>query len=205
MSGTNTANIPSPEQHGDVQVYRGRIAPTPSGHLHVGHAQTFWIAQKRARSHGGVIFLRIEDIDAVRCKPHFLNDLMEDLRWFGINLWDERLLYGDTEQAAGAVPSGMVHPIYKRLHLSMQAIATRCRSASEHSERVFPASLRPSYIQQQQQQQQQQPSSSNLFPPEFQNMVSPLHYSNGSKAPALYGGHPLRGLPTLAIGWFPGI
>ena len=63
--------------------------------LLVGHAQTFWIAQKRARSHcGGAIFLRIEDIDVVRCKQHFLNDLIEDLKWFGINLWEDRYSQG---------------------------------------------------------------------------------------------------------------
>ena len=56
----------------------------------MGHAQTFWIAQTRARNRGGCIYLRIEDIDVVRCKPHFLHDLLEDLRWFGIKDWEDR-------------------------------------------------------------------------------------------------------------------
>ena len=68
--------------------YRGRLAPSPTGHLHLGHARTFWIAQARARAAGGRLILRIEDIDTARCKPEFTEALMEDLRWFGFE-WDE--------------------------------------------------------------------------------------------------------------------
>jgi glutamyl-tRNA synthetase len=68
--------------------YRGRFAPTPSGHLHLGHARTFWIAQQRARQAGGTLVLRNEDLDRDRCKPELVRDMVEDLRWFGLN-WDE--------------------------------------------------------------------------------------------------------------------
>ena len=68
--------------------YRGRIAPSPTGFLHLGHARTFWIAQQRARQTGGKLILRVEDIDAARCKPAFTEALYEDLRWFGF-AWDE--------------------------------------------------------------------------------------------------------------------
>ncbi len=68
--------------------YRGRLAPSPTGHLHLGHARTFWIAQERARAQGGVLVLRNEDLDPDRCKPEFLTDQIEDLRWFGFQ-WDE--------------------------------------------------------------------------------------------------------------------
>eukprot|EP01041_Mallomonas_annulata_P010540 gene10540-21979_t len=65
--------------------YRGRLAPTPSGKMHLGHAQTFWIAQKRAKMFSdGVLVLRVEDLDIVRCKPHYLAQIIEDLNWFGI-------------------------------------------------------------------------------------------------------------------------
>jgi glutamyl-tRNA synthetase len=40
--------------------YRGRLAPSPTGHLHLGHARTFWTAQQRARANGGVLVLRNE-------------------------------------------------------------------------------------------------------------------------------------------------
>ncbi|MEL7493703.1 MAG: glutamate--tRNA ligase family protein [Cyanobacteria bacterium J06554_11] len=68
--------------------YRGRLAPTPTGHLHLGHARTFWIAQQRAIWQGGVLVLRIEDLDRDRCKPQYQTDLLEDLRWFGF-CWQE--------------------------------------------------------------------------------------------------------------------
>lgn len=68
--------------------YRGRLAPTPTGHLHLGHAQTFWTAQQRAIAAGGTLVLRIEDLDRDRCKPQYCLDLMEDLAWFGF-CWQE--------------------------------------------------------------------------------------------------------------------
>src|SRR5215469_450852 len=68
--------------------YRGRIAPSPTGYLHLGHARTFWTAQERARSNGGVLILRNEDIDRARCKPEFVSAMIEDLRWFGFE-WQE--------------------------------------------------------------------------------------------------------------------
>ena len=71
-----------------IHTYRGRIAPTPTGRLHLGHASTFWKAQERARSQNGELILRIEDIDKARCKPEFVDGCVEDLKWFGLN-WDE--------------------------------------------------------------------------------------------------------------------
>jgi len=67
-------------------IYRGRIAPSPTGHLHLGHAMTFRTAWLRAR--GGALVLRIEDLDAARCRPEFRAAIFEDLRWFGID-WQE--------------------------------------------------------------------------------------------------------------------
>jgi glutamyl/glutaminyl-tRNA synthetase len=68
--------------------YRGRIAPSPTGYLHLGHARTFWMAQQRAREHGGVLVLRNEDLDPARSRPEFVRAMMEDLRWFGFE-WEE--------------------------------------------------------------------------------------------------------------------
>ena len=69
-------------------LYRGRLAPSPTGFLHLGHARTFWTAQQRAREAGGTVILRVEDIDGPRCKPEFTEALLEDLRWFGF-AWEE--------------------------------------------------------------------------------------------------------------------
>jgi glutamyl-tRNA synthetase len=68
--------------------YRGRIAPSPTGYLHLGHGMTFWRAQERAREGGGKLILRIEDLDGDRCRPEFREAIAEDLRWFGLE-WDE--------------------------------------------------------------------------------------------------------------------
>lgn len=68
--------------------YRGRIAPTPTGLLHQGHAKTFWTAQERAKTAGGHLLLRIEDLDLARCKPEFVKGCIEDLNWFGFH-WHE--------------------------------------------------------------------------------------------------------------------
>ena len=68
--------------------YRGRLAPSPTGLLHVGHARTFWIAAKRAQERGGVLILRNEDLDPQRCQPEFVAAMYEDLRWLSIR-WSE--------------------------------------------------------------------------------------------------------------------
>ena len=71
-----------------ASAYRGRLAPSPTGFLHLGHAATFWIAQSRARATGGTLVLRIEDLDHERCKPEYAASLLEDMCWFGLR-WDE--------------------------------------------------------------------------------------------------------------------
>ena len=68
--------------------YRGRLAPSPTGYLHLGHARTFWTAQERARARGGELILRNEDLDATRFKMEFVGAMLEDLRWFGFE-WSE--------------------------------------------------------------------------------------------------------------------
>ena len=65
---------------------RGRIAPTPTGYLHVGHARTFALAAARAA--GGTLLYRTEDLDAGRCRPECADAALEDLRWLGLN-WAE--------------------------------------------------------------------------------------------------------------------
>jgi len=69
-------------------MYRGRLAPSPTGYLHLGHARTFWTAQERAGAAGGRLVLRNEDLDAQRYRLEFVDAMMEDLRWFGFQ-WQE--------------------------------------------------------------------------------------------------------------------
>jgi glutamyl-tRNA synthetase len=68
--------------------YRGRLAPSPTGYLHLGHARTFWMAQQRAQANGGSLVLRNEDLDSTRFQMEFVPAMMEDLRWFGFE-WQE--------------------------------------------------------------------------------------------------------------------
>ena len=68
--------------------YRGRLAPSPTGLLHVGHARTFRIAAQRAIENHGALVLRNEDLDPQRSRTEFVHAMIEDLRWLGIR-WSE--------------------------------------------------------------------------------------------------------------------
>lgn len=68
--------------------YRGRLAPSPTGLLHIGHASTFLTAFARAREADGTLVLRNDDLDAQRSRPEFYAAMLEDLCWLGIR-WQE--------------------------------------------------------------------------------------------------------------------
>src|SRR3569833_515132 len=65
-----------------------RFAPSPNGYLHLGHALSALLNADMARAAGGRVLLRIEDIDAARCRPEFEAAIYEDLRWLGLT-WEE--------------------------------------------------------------------------------------------------------------------
>ncbi|GFK93168.1 Glutamate--tRNA ligase 1 [Fundidesulfovibrio magnetotacticus] len=67
---------------------RGRFAPSPSGRMHLGNAWTALLAWLSARSKGGAVVLRMEDLDPERSKEHFAALILEDLAWLGLD-WDE--------------------------------------------------------------------------------------------------------------------
>jgi glutamyl-tRNA synthetase len=71
-----------------VSSYRGRLAPSPTGYLHVGHARTFWTAYQRARDAGGTLVMRMEDLDPERSRAEYAEAALSDLRWLGIR-WQE--------------------------------------------------------------------------------------------------------------------
>jgi glutamyl-Q tRNA(Asp) synthetase len=64
-----------------------RFAPSPTGRLHLGHAYSALVAWRRARSSGGRFLVRLEDIDATRCRAEFADAILEDLAWVGLD-WD---------------------------------------------------------------------------------------------------------------------
>lgn len=65
-----------------------RFAPSPNGYLHLGHALSALLNFDMARAAGGRFLLRIEDIDATRCRPEFEAAMYEDLAWLGIS-WEQ--------------------------------------------------------------------------------------------------------------------
>lgn len=68
-----------------------RFAPSPTGRLHLGHAYSAILNERRARAAGGRFVLRIEDIDRGRCRPEFEDAIYEDLAWLGLE-WDGPVL-----------------------------------------------------------------------------------------------------------------
>lgn len=93
----------------------GRLAPSPTGRLHLGHARSFLIAWWSARSRGGRVVLRIEDLDTERVKPGATERVLEDLAWLGLD-WDgEPLLQSERRPAhrealARLVREGKAYP-----------------------------------------------------------------------------------------------
>jgi glutamyl-Q tRNA(Asp) synthetase len=95
-----------------------RFAPSPNGYLHVGHALSALLNADRAKAAGGRLLLRIEDIDAARCRPEFETAIYEDLAWLGI-AWEQPVRrqsehYGDYRGALvrlGAM--GLIYPSFE--------------------------------------------------------------------------------------------
>lgn len=67
---------------------RGRLAPSPTGFLHLGNAWAFLMAWLACRKEGGALVLRMEDIDPARSREAFAQAIVRDLRWLGLD-WDE--------------------------------------------------------------------------------------------------------------------
>ena len=65
-----------------------RFAPSPTGHLHIGHVYSALFAWNIAKKTKGRFILRIEDIDTTRCKRHFEEAIYEDLAWLGLD-WEK--------------------------------------------------------------------------------------------------------------------
>ncbi len=95
-----------------------RFAPSPNGYLHLGHAYSALLNFEAARATGGRFLLRIEDIDAARCRPHFEAAIYDDLHWLGVN-WEEPVrrqsdhlpLYAQALQKLDAV--GLIYRSYE--------------------------------------------------------------------------------------------
>ena len=70
----------------------GRFAPSPSGRMHLGNLWSCLLAWLSARSAGGGMVLRLEDLDPDRCRPEYCGQVMRDLEWLGLD-WDGAPVY----------------------------------------------------------------------------------------------------------------
>jgi glutamyl-Q tRNA(Asp) synthetase len=95
-----------------------RFAPSPNGFLHLGHALSALLNADMARAAGGRLLLRIEDIDATRCRPEYETAIYEDLTWLGLR-WEEPVRrqsehYGDYRAALMKLEAmGLVYPSFE--------------------------------------------------------------------------------------------
>lgn len=106
-----------------------RFAPSPNGYLHLGHALSALLNADRARAAGGRLLLRIEDIDAARCRPEYEVAIYEDLAWLGL-AWEHPVRrqseHTDDYRAALARLDrlGLIYPSFEsRAEIAAQATA----------------------------------------------------------------------------------
>ncbi|HLB06569.1 MAG TPA: tRNA glutamyl-Q(34) synthetase GluQRS [Alphaproteobacteria bacterium] len=94
-----------------------RFAPSPTGHLHLGHAFSALNAYRRARDSGGRFLLRIEDIDRSRCREEFESAILDDLAWLGLD-WETPVRrqsehFDDYRRALEALDAqGLLYPCF---------------------------------------------------------------------------------------------
>ena len=116
--------------------YVGRLAPSPTGALHLGNARTFMVAWLRARAQGGSVILRMEDLDHPRDKPGAARAAVEDLKWLGFD-WDAEYaqsartaLYRDALERLRA--AGLAYPC-----VCSRRDVERAQSAPHAGEQLF--------------------------------------------------------------------
>jgi len=133
--------------------YRGRLAPSPTGWLHLGHARTFWIAQERARAAGGSMILRNDDLDAVRFRLDFVGAMLADLRWLGLT-WEEPMISQSDRRPNYRAALARLHAarlIFPCTHSRRDVLeaasapheSTRTRLDANDEEPIYPRQFRP--------------------------------------------------------------
>jgi glutamyl-tRNA synthetase len=101
-----------------IATYTGRLAPSPTGLLHLGHAATFRAAYQHAQQYKGTLLLRNEDLDPQRSKQHYVDAMLEDLAWLGI-VWTQPMIVQSQRIA-------LYHEAFVRLLVSGHAYACTC-------------------------------------------------------------------------------
>ncbi|MEO6245929.1 MAG: tRNA glutamyl-Q(34) synthetase GluQRS [Opitutaceae bacterium] len=127
--------------------YLGRLAPSPTGYLHLGHARTFWIAAERARLAGGSLLLRNDDLDAIRFRLDFVDAMLEDLRWLGF-AWREPVITQSSRLACYRAALEQLHgarlifPCTRTRRDVLDAIGAPHEGGAD-DEPVYPPQFRP--------------------------------------------------------------
>ena len=135
--------------------YRGRLAPSPTGYLHLGHARTFWIAQQRALAARGTLILRDEDLDPERSRPHFRHAMIEDLRWLGLEWQEGPDVGGPFGPYTQSQRHGLYRDAWRRLLTGGWLYPCRCSrkdlalamQAPHDDEGIYPGTCRPATAQ----------------------------------------------------------
>ena len=139
----------------------GRFAPSPSGRMHLGNLWSGLLAWLSARSEGGGMVLRLEDLDPERCKREYCDQVMRDLEWLGLD-WDNRPVYQSerTELYAQAFSKlegqGLIYPCYCNRSERLAASAPhrsdgvvvyggRCRHLTTQEKETLAATRRPAW------------------------------------------------------------
>ena len=139
----------------------GRFAPSPSGRMHLGNLWSCLLAWLSARSSGGSMVLRLEDLDVDRCRPAYCDQVMRDLEWLGLD-WDNEPVYQSQRTEIYAEffqhleQQGLIYPCYctraERLAASaphrsdgITVYDGRCRRLSGEEQAQLAASRRPAW------------------------------------------------------------
>jgi len=144
--------------------YRGRLAPTPTGFLHLGHARTFCTAADRAIRNAGILILRDEDLDSDRCQPEYSQAMLEDLTWLGLS-WQE-----GPDRGGPFGPYRQSQRLAWYLEVWRRLAATGLIYPSPHSRKDVQAAI----------QAPQEGDAETLFPVEFR---PPLGTGKGANEP----------------------
>lgn len=148
----------------DLSVSRpvcGRFAPSPSGRMHLGNLWSCLLAWLSARSAGGRIVLRLEDLDPDRCRPEFCQQVMQDLDWLGLD-WDGEPVYQSRrshiyeEYFRVLEQQGLIYPCYCTRNQLLAASAPhrsdgaavydgRCRTLTAGRRQELASARRPAW------------------------------------------------------------
>ena len=139
----------------------GRFAPSPSGRMHLGNLWSCLLAWLSARSVGGRMVLRLEDLDVDRCRPEYCDQVMRDLEWLGLD-WDNEPVYQSqrseiyTDFFQKLEQQGLIYPCYCTRAERLAASAPhrsdgiviydgRCRRLTSQEQQTLSASRRPAW------------------------------------------------------------